>query len=287
MNTITFLGPVGATFSHDAYIALAEAYDAPRIENNTLSPAHKNGEILRMLCAHRGYGAVAMETRAGGRVAEPLESFIDLLKDYDDDTCPITILGATRMKLHFRLMARRNMRLTEIKGIIAHEKAIDACKARIQAAALTAIEASSNGEAARCVAENSEYAAFAALGPGSAAAKYGLIILSDAYEDKEAVTTFHLVGPRTNASRIGAHNRALLVFGLKHEAGALVHALTPFEREGVNLVQIHSFHVGENTYNFAIEVEATQDDLPRLATAIESFKGKVERYIIFGPFEIR
>jgi hypothetical protein len=96
MNYITFLGPVGATFSHDAYTLLSEIYLVPQLEIGAYSnciPASANGEILGLIARHGGYGTIAMETLAEGRVAEPLESFIDLLRSYKTiRECPSTLL---------------------------------------------------------------------------------------------------------------------------------------------------------------------------------------------------
>lgn len=43
---------------------------------------------------------------------------------------------------------------------------------------------------------------------------------------------------------IGKDNRALVVFKAPHEPGSLVKVLVPFAQEGLNLIQIHSVHVG-------------------------------------------
>src|ERR1035437_8611629 len=104
MKKVTFLGPVGATFSHDAYNLLAGLYQAPKAvtigSGSNCVPASNNGEILQLVQAYGGYGVIAMETLAEGRVAEPLESFIDLLKTYKKtDDYPIRIIGAIKLKI--------------------------------------------------------------------------------------------------------------------------------------------------------------------------------------------
>jgi hypothetical protein len=66
MKTI-FLGPYGATFSHDAYTKLAKTYGAlPAVEFN-YKEASTNSRILDLATSHDSYAAIAMETRAGGR----------------------------------------------------------------------------------------------------------------------------------------------------------------------------------------------------------------------------
>jgi prephenate dehydratase len=294
MEKITFLGPVGATFSHDAYNILAKIYGAPKAivegEGANCIPASSNGEVLKLTLEHGSYGSIAMETLAEGRVAEPLESFIDLLKIYKKTSeCPLQIIGAVRLRLHFCFMARQEMLLTPIRsfsGIVCHPKSIGPCKSNIGLARLATKLVDSNGEAARLVAENIEYATWGALGPESAAKKFGLRILHPLFDDGKAITTFFLLGPKEHKVSVGRENRVLIVFAAPHKPGGLVRSLVPFEQEGLNLIQIHSVHVGNHTYNFAIEVEVGENQLQSFESAMKNFGDHIEEYIAFGPFEV-
>lgn len=284
---ITFLGPVGATFSHDAYNVLSHAFGVPSARETECVPAAKNGEILSLILGHGGYGCIAMETRAEGRVAEPLESFMELLQTYETtQECPLGIAGAVMLKLCFCLMVRPDIDLNSISRIIAHPKALGACKARIKELRVSTVEASSNGEAARLVAESDEYVSCAALGPRSAAEKYGLKILSDSFEDREAITTFFLIAPKPYSVVTGEENRLLVVFQVPHEPGSYVRSLVPFAEEGLNLMQVHSVHVENGTYCFAIEVEANNQELAALERAVKKFERRVKKCLIFGPFAV-
>ncbi len=292
---ITFLGPVGATFSHDAYVALAEIFGAPQVadsesESNCI-PASSNAEIIKTVIAHGGYGAIAMETRAQGRVTEPLESFIELLQSYGkNENCPLQVAGAVRLKLHFCLMVQKGMSKSSVSRIIAHPKALGACKNRIAENAMPTLEVSSNGEAARLVAEDERYADCAALGPKSAALKYGLDILDNAFEDSEAITAFFLLTPRSTAvadgRKKGEVERALIVFSISHDSGSLVNALLPFKEEKLNLVQIHSVHVKEYIYHFAIEVEMKDIEREAFDRALAAFAKQTKQHLLFGPFKV-
>ncbi len=290
MKHITFLGPVGATFSHDAYDKLADLYGAPKVVANgpeaNCAPASANGEILKLIAQHGGYGAIAMETMAEGRVGEPLESFIELLGLYNGSGCPFHVAGAIRLKIHFCLMTKNGVTMSSVHKIIAHPKALGACKARVESTRLPTIAVSSNGEAARLVAESGDYGNCAALGPLSAANKYGLNVLAEGYEDREAITTFFLITPLQHAVSVGEDNRILIVFKAAHVPGSLVKALAPFADEGLNLIQIHSVHIGNGEYNFAIELEAGIDSLGALKRARREFESRVEKHISFGPFEV-
>ncbi|MFA6158045.1 MAG: prephenate dehydratase domain-containing protein [Candidatus Paceibacterota bacterium] len=291
MHKVTFLGPVRATFSHDAYDILADIYGAPRAtaigQDSNCIPAATNGEILRLVAGHGGYGAIAMETIAEGRVTEPLESFIDLLKLYGNGIpCPFHVVGAIRLRLHFCLMARSGVDIGSIDRVLAHPKALGACRARLSVMNVLNVGVSSNGEGARLVAQSDEHRISAALGPRSASEKYGLTVLDEAFEDSEAITTFFLVAPTFHVVSVGARNRSLVVFKVAHSPGALVRALQSFEAEGLNLIQIHSVHAGNCTYNFAIEIDVGGSQVPAFERAMKAFEGHVERHLVFGPFEV-
>lgn len=291
MKNITFLGPVGATFSHDAYDILAEIYGAPKTECSgpeiNCIPASNNREVLGLIAKHGGYGALAMETLAEGRVAEPLESFIELLGPYGNEKpCPFHLVGSIKLKLHFCLMARKEVSAKLINRIIAHPKALGACKMRVASMGVPTMDASSNGEAARLIAESNDHAFSAALGPRSASQKYGLQVLAQEYEDQEAITTFFLVAPKEHKVSIGKKNRVLIVFKVPHKPGSLVRALQSFEQENLNLIQIHSVHAGNLTYNFAIEIDVEEGSLNAFKRARQTFESCVEKHLTFGPFEV-
>jgi chorismate mutase/prephenate dehydratase len=287
MKKITFLGPVGATFSHDAYNILASLYGAPSVTGENCAPASSNGEILKLILGHGGYGTIAMETLAEGRVAEPLESFIELLRLYGKDVpCPLSIVGAIRLKIHFCLMVRGGTPKDAISKVVAHTKGLGACRNNIAKMQVDTMTVSSNGEAARLVAESREHSTSAALGPRSAAQKYGLPILDEAFEDGEAITTFFLIAPREHLVAVGKKNRILIVYKLKHESGTLAQSLNIFRDEELNLIQIYSIYAGNSVYDFAIEIDVEEGELPALERAMNRFKSCVEDYLSFGPFEV-
>ncbi len=297
MDWITFLGPFGSTFSHDAYIAMSEIFKTPKAElvagyTNYLQ-ATSNSEVLDKAEHHGCYGAIAMETLAEARVAESLEGFIRLLKKYDklsipsyQDGCPFHIIGALRMELNFCLMVRKDIDLEALNIVYAHNKSVGACKNRLKTNQFQIIEVPSNGEGARRLAHDPSCRSNATLGPKSASLTYNLNVLQEHYEDQRAVTTFLLIAPRMRKVSIGEKNRALIVFRLAHRSGSLVSALEPFRKYGLNLIQIHSVHTGNSAYDFAIEVDVAHAELPAFHNAYTEFEKCVERHLCFGPFEV-
>lgn len=285
MKKATLLGPIDATFSHQAFEQLAKMHDLPKEVKYV--PATNNREVIGLTVKHGGYGVVAMETLAECRVTETFESFIDLLIKFNDDSCPVHIIGGLQLEIHFCLMARPSMARKWIRKVVAHQKSIAPCRRHIKGDNLEVdVNVSSNGEAARLVAQDARYAECAALGPRIAAIKYGLVILDEAYEDQKAITTFYLIGPKAHKVMVGRNNRALLVFQVPHKPGMVVRAQQCFADENLNLCQIHSVGLGERTYHFGLEVEVGEGEISQLNQAIINFRNVTEKRLCFGPFEV-
>ena len=183
-------------------------------------------------------------------------------------------------------MVRKGVSIREVREIIAHPKSFGACRRRVAATSLPTLHVRTNGEAARLVAESTEHAFSAALGPKSASIKYNLEVPNEAFEDVKAVTTFFLIAPKSHRVQIGKENRMLIVFSIPHRSGALVKVLRLFERERVSLEHIHSVYAGNRTYRFALELECSHRKLPALKRVQKELANRVDQYLSFGPFEI-
>ena len=55
---------------------------------------------------------------------------------------------------------------------------------------------------------------------------------------------------------------------------------------GLSLIQIHSAHAGNGTYNFGIEIDVPMEQLDAFSKAIMLFTQKVSTYIQSGPFAV-
>lgn len=285
----TYLGPSGSTFSALAFYKLIALFVASKLHEWKEVLADNNQAVLPLVLLHGGYGAIAMETEAEGRVDGPVNTFIKLLERYPTTAdCPMTVIGALRMPLNFALMVRPGVRKGDIKTVVAHAKSLGACKILVQCLTLdgmtNVVESDSNGKAAEDVATKPEFAFAAALGPRVAAEKYGLEVLEEACEDRPAATTFFLLGPKSHSVNSGS--RAVLVFRIKHECGALVDALLPFKEAGLSLRQIHSCYTREGQYDFFIEIECDRHEPDKLSRAMEKASQHMTRHILFGSFPV-
>lgn len=292
---IVALGPIGATFSSDAYMELADIYGAPQMTDHWVEPlaVEKNDDVLPTMIDISGgtgnfikqktLGVLAMETLAGGHITEPIESFSKLLNL--DRKPRLHVLCAIKKSLHFVLMAQKGISLEHIQGITAHPKALQACERHVAKLGVHSAKATSNGEAARSVAEMSGYQKYAALGPVSAAEKYGLTILNPAFEDERAVTTFFLLSTRREKPLVLEKNRVLLALRLIDQPGSLVRVLSRLS--WLNMIHIHSVYAGGGAYDFIVELECRKDQAEECSRTIEQIRGYVAKMFAFGPFGVK
>lgn len=290
----TYLGPSQSTFSALAHQKFIELFGIPTMRRTEELLAENNEQVVPLVVQHGGIGVIAMETEAEGRIEPPINSFVSLVNEYQNtENCPIRIMAAIRLPVSFVLMARRGVNLEDVNTVIAHPKALGACKNRLQVHRFThIIQSDSNGKAAEEVANNPEFAKAAALGPVIAAEKYGLRVLMDRQEDRSATTTFFFLGSPRQASYQGEKVksevfRSFLVFRLKHEPGALVKVLLPFSERILNLRQIHSRYIADSQYDFAIEIESCGTHTVTFQKdAMCDAKKHMLRHIFFGPFPV-
>ena len=282
---VVFLGPESATFSYEAYLKLSEMYNAPIIGDSgvELLPVLSNADVLKTFQAGKGtYGVIAMETKAKGKITEQMESFVDFLSSNNS----ISIIGAVKMDINFALMVRPGVEKGKIRRVLGHKKALEVCAKKFESLQMKGVEKDSNGQAAAEVATVEMYSDYAALGPASAAKKYGLNILSNCFEDDRAVTTFFLLGPAKEVPRLRKNNRVLIVNRIKHESGSLADTLIPFKKAKINLIHIHSVYISNNEYAFVMEMEVSDKQIPSFKKAAIELKKHVVKSLIFGPFGV-
>lgn len=136
-------------------------------------------------------------------------------------------------------------RLSEIERALSHPVALQQCRRRLAALGCSAEACEDTAAAAQRVAGQGD-PAVAAVCSEQAANANGLEILSREVADhRRNVTRFLLLArahdPRVRQHRIpGVRYKTSLVFGLRHEAGALAGCLDLLAGAGINLTRIES-----------------------------------------------
>jgi prephenate dehydratase len=275
---VAFLGPAG-TFSEDALRNAAGGEPLDALPMATIHDA-----IVAVADGAADRALVPFENSTEGSVRPTLDALA-----FDAPT--VTIIGEHDQPISNSLIAARELELEEIEQVISHPQPIAQC-ARFLRTELSSAQvrpAASTAEAVREVAESER--PWAALGPASAAAIYGCVILRQGVEDEAGnVTRFVWVAPAGAEPSGTGEWRTTLSFselGDDHP-GALVDALTEFSSRNVNLTRIESRplrEAGLGRYMFFCDLEGRVAD-PPVGEAIEALRGKAENVRVLGSYPL-
>jgi prephenate dehydratase len=200
----------------------------------------------------------------------------------------VKIIGEYDYAVRHSLIARDEMPLDQITGVLSHPQASAQC-ARFIREHLPGAEvrsAPSTAEAVRQVSESEQR--WAALGARSAAEIYGCVVLREAVEDlPDNITRFVWIAPEGTAPEGAGPWKTTLVFAELGEdrPGALVAALLEFSNREVNLSRIESRprRRGLGRYMFFLDIEGAADD-PVVAEAIAGLRSQAESVRVLGSY---
>jgi chorismate mutase/prephenate dehydratase len=207
------------------------------------------------------YGLLPIENTREGTVTAAQ----DLLVDTDLKICAETVL-----KVDHHLLGQGT--LPEIQKIYSHPQALAQCDEWLSKHAPNAerIPASSTAAAVEHAVTEPGSAAIGSLLAGE---KFGLPILAECIQDQADNQTRFLV-LSTQCAAASGQDKTSMIFGLRHEVGALNHVLTLLEKHGINLLRIESrpHQARRWEYLFFLDVEGHigSDELQQTVTAMEA-----------------
>jgi chorismate mutase/prephenate dehydratase len=265
---VAFLGPLG-TFSYEAALAhfggAAQLVPAPSI------PA-------------------AFEAVSRGEAEQavvPIENSIEGGVNFTQDTLldtSLSLCGEIMIDVEQCLLGSAVDRST-IERVYSHPQGLAQCRKwltrHLPNAAL--VPTASTVQAAHLVAGDVTAAAIASR---LAARLAGIAVLEAAIQDEAAnITRFVVLGSAAQRTQRTGYDKTSLVFTTRHERGALVRALTIFDRAGINLCRIESRpRSGEAwQYVFFVDLEGhlEDDNVREAVSALESHSDMVK---VFGSY---
>jgi prephenate dehydratase len=192
----------------------------------------------------------------------------------------VAIVGETKHEIVQCLIGAPGAEIASIVEVRSHPVALDQCRAFLRTHAFAHVAAvHDTAGAVRAVVEAGDRSV-AAIGPESAARRYGGVVLDRAIADEERnVTRFFVIArdgrPREKPTRL------CLAFALPHEPGSLHRALGILAERGLNLRSLvarprpkHPFE-----YVFYAELDAPESlDAPALAAQVSPQTRVLGRY---------
>jgi chorismate mutase/prephenate dehydratase len=226
---------------------------------------------------HVDFGVVPLENSTDGRVADTLDMFIKLPN--------LKIRAEIRLRVHHCLLGRGDR--SQIRRVYSKAQALSQCRNWLSKNLPEAakVEVVSTAAAAELAQREDFAAAIASRAAGNA---YHLNVFAEKIEDQSHnVTRFAVIGEKLEEP--SGRDKTTLMIRLANRPGALVQAITPFAKQGVNQTWIESFPIptspgeSEQSYLFFIDVEGHISD-PSLDKAIAAARKHCERLDVIGSY---
>lgn len=221
------------------------------------------------------YAVLPFENSSAGIVAENY----DLLKEYG-----YYIVGDQTIEINHCMLGLEGASLSDIRRVYSHPQALAQCSKLLDAHREWEIIPQKNtAMAAKKVKEDADPTQ-AAIASSLTSELYGLHILSSGIQNNSMNETRFIIVSRKNEYVEGAGKISICV-RLKHESGALYHALSHFIFNGLNMTSIESRPIpGLNwEYQFFIDFDGSLKD-PAVQNALRGLKEETLDLKIFGNY---
>jgi prephenate dehydratase len=204
----------------------------------------------------------------------------------------LCMVGETVLPIEHHLIGCPGAKLADIRSVASHPMALAQCEHFFVAhPTVRRIPAEDTAGSVRDVLARGDKSAAAIAGLRAAERYDGVILAASIQDHAENFTRFVLLMDMIEAPQLDARGarKMSLVFGLPHRPGALLAALEPFSRHGVNLLKIESrpIHGRPFEYQFFVDVEADSrqqlDDALKAAAAESRFAENRVRVLGFYP----
>ncbi|CAB4690073.1 MAG: hypothetical protein F2663_03195 [Actinobacteria bacterium] len=265
---VAYPGPAGS------HTAAAAALLAPA--GATLEPMPSFIAVVEQTAsAKTALGVLPIENSLHGPVAETH----DLLYD-----APLSIVAEVTLPIVHCVVAKSPIAIGEVRTLRSIPVAFDQCRDLIRSLDVECVPAATTSDGARLVSESGD-PYDAAIASAAAAEIYGLHVIAEDVGDRPgAFTRFVTIAPYT-LLEVPHRPRVGISFVTDHRPGALVGALQPFARHGLNLVQLVSRPIPHSTFRYRFDM--VLDGHPQdagLQTALVEMREWTREIRIFGSY---
>lgn len=221
------------------------------------------------------YGVLPIENSTAGSV----NKIYDLMIKYD-----FSIVRSTRIKVDHNLLAKKGVKLGDIKEIFSHEQAISQCAEFLKKLTDVKVTACENtAMAAKMVAE-SERSDVAALSSRTCAELYDLACIEEAVQDKGNNHTRFICISKKLEIYPGADKTSIMIM-TDHKPGALYKLLSRFYALGINLTKLESRPLPDRDFEFMFYFDLeTSVYSPEFITLIGELESSCEQFRYLGSY---
>jgi prephenate dehydratase len=199
----------------------------------------------------------------------------------------LTITAETILPIEHHVIGCPGASLAEVRAVSSHPMALAQCERFFNTHPhLKRVPAEDTAGSVREVLARGDKS-YAAIAGRRAADRYRGVILAESVQDNaENFTRFLLLRPPQNSQPIARPDARKMSVAMRiaHRPGALLAALEPFARHGVNLLKIESrpIHGRPWVYQFFVDLEA--DTAPQLESALSDLRKATEEVRVLGLY---
>ncbi len=221
------------------------------------------------------YGILPLENSSAGSVNQ----IYDLMLQYN-----FNIVRSTRIHIAHNLLAKKGVKLDEIKEIYSHEQAINQCSAFLRGLRGVKVHACENtAVAAKTVAE-SDRRDVAAISSPNCADVYGLDVICDSIPNVNNNYTRFICISKELEIYPGA-NRTSLMLVLPHKPGSLYQIVAKFYSLGINLIKLESRPIPGKDFEFMFYFDI---DIPvyseKFGNLLSQLQAESDRFQYLGSY---
>lgn len=225
------------------------------------------------------YALLPIENSIAGSINESY----DLLTAMD-----LYLVGEEIQRVVHCLIALEPVRPEELERVYSHPVALAQCRRFL--GGLPGCHAEAHHDTAEAVAYVKDLGDTrrGAIASEEAASIHGLpVIARDIADVPENYTRMVVVAREPSACPLDAPCKTSLIFGTKHERGALARSIDVLAKRGLNLTKLESRpKLGTPwEYHFYVDFEGNRDD-PNVATALEELRRVTDSLRVLGSYPI-
>ena len=188
------------------------------------------------------YGVLPIENSTAGSV----NGVYDLMAKHN-----FHIVKSVRLKINHCLLGNKGANLESIKEVYSHEQAINQCSEFFREHSHIKVHAVENTAVAAKMVVESGRADVAAIASESCKDLYGMVMLSDAIQNKDNNYTRFICISKEMEIYPGA-DKTSMVLTLPHEPGSLYRTLARFYSLGINILKLESRPIQNKDFEFML-----------------------------------